>query len=93
MNEATDEPFVDASEIAIMLGRSRDLVYTWTRNGAIPAHTLEDAQGNKSRAYFYLKSEVREALKPAKRGSWVQSNRSRARKRVTSTNTRMDLAS
>lgn len=87
MSVAEVEGYVTAKEIAEMLGCGIDTVYRHARTGRIPAVMLTE------RSYRFRKSDVIAALQPAKRGSWVQSNRSRARKRVTSTNTRMDLAS
>lgn len=71
---AAPEVTVDANELARILNVSTDTVYRMARTGDIPGHKLGQ--------WRFWPSEVRAHISRP-RDPWQQSNRSRARKRIT----------
>lgn len=67
------EQMVDLAGMALILDVSKDTVYRMARSDEIPSHRL-------GRAWRFLPSEVREHLSRP-RDPWMQSARSRGRKR------------
>lgn len=68
------EPAVNAVEMAVLLRVTTETVYRLARTGDIPGFRV-------GRSWRFYPSAVREHLTP-KPGSWTQSRRSLARKRV-----------
>lgn len=74
----TAEQYVSAAYIADnVLDCGVDTVRRQAQAGTIPGYIVPGTS-----MYRFLESEVRAALKPAKRGSWVQSMRSRSKRRA-----------